>query len=164
MGYSSTAANITNSKRRPSSRQLVLSKCTTVVRRLLVVIRDAECNGSSPSHHVARTQEFQSRVAGMPQQWAEVCSRHRVAGQTRHLQSLTQAGIIRTWRGTGKFRLVKLQQICHKYVTWMNVLVLYTINSEILFKRSLVFKCYWSNRTTMTSKERDGWRKCTSKA
>jgi purine-cytosine permease-like protein len=44
MGYSSIVADITNYKRRPDSRQLVLRPCTAVVCKLLVVIRVIQCN------------------------------------------------------------------------------------------------------------------------
>jgi hypothetical protein len=48
---------------------------------------------------------------------------------------------------------------------WVNVLVLYPIGSELLFKRFVIFKCYFLNcTTTMTARDRDRWWKYSSRA
>lgn len=55
MGYASIVADITNSKRKPDSRQLVVRQCTALVCKLLVMARVVQFNGLV--HHLENSHE-----------------------------------------------------------------------------------------------------------
>jgi hypothetical protein len=64
-----------------------------------------------------------------------------------------------------KVATVEASKNFDKYVTLVNVLILYTINSELLLERFVIFKyCSFNRTTAMTSRDKGRWRKHSSGA
>jgi hypothetical protein len=111
------------------------------------------------AHHLKKTHKFETQESPECHSSGDRCVSDIVAQEQPITYSAYDA-IIQSWHKTGKLLLVKLQQIFDKYTTWVNVLILYTIDSKLLLKQFVILKCYSFNcTTTMTSRDRNRWYK-----